>query len=215
MLKSLQSSPRILSLILLAGCVPGAAIDAYADDSPPPTNWRVIATSADRERLRGWRTAWIKALDQVAAAGQSQQIAPLGALMQPDAAQPGATPPAGDYACRVFKLGSRRPAGPVVTTLPPFTCRVAQEGGILSLTKLEGGQKPVGLLFPQDGSRMIFLGTMMLGDERRALEYGRDPERDMIGAFERIGDQRWRLVLPYPRWESLLDVVELVPKARG
>ncbi len=52
---------------------------------------------------------------------------------------------------------------------------------------------------------------MMLSDERKAQQYGDDPERDMIGALERVGPARWRLVLPYPHWESLLDVVELVP----
>ncbi len=36
-------------------------------------------------------------------------------------------------------------------------------------------------------------------------------DRDMAGVLERIGERRWRLVLPYPRFESLLDVVELVP----
>jgi hypothetical protein len=33
----------------------------------------------------------------------------------------------------------------------------------------------------------------------------------LAGYIERIGDKRWRLVLPYPRFESLLDVVEIVP----
>ena len=39
-----------------------------------------------------------------------------------------------------------------------------------------------------------------------------DATRDVAGVVERIGPQRWRLVLPYPRFESLIDVVELVPK---
>ena len=59
--------------------------------------------------------------------------------------------------------------------------------------------------------RMVFLGTLQLGDEQRALQYGRDRERDMAGVVERIGDNRWRLVLPYPAFESTLDVIELVP----
>ena len=58
---------------------------------------------------------------------------------------------------------------------------------------------------------MIFLGTMVLGDEKRALEYGRDSARDMAGALERVGERRWRLILPYPRFESMMDVIELVP----
>ena len=52
---------------------------------------------------------------------------------------------------------------------------------------------------------------MLLGDETRAMRYGIDPGRDMAGAVERIGPRKWRLILPYPRFESTLDVVELIP----
>ena len=51
----------------------------------------------------------------------------------------------------------------------------------------------------------------MFGDEIRALGYARDAGRDVAGALERVGPQRWRLILPYPRFESTLDVVELIP----
>jgi len=33
----------------------------------------------------------------------------------------------------------------------------------------------------------------------------------MAGLIERIGTRRWRVVLPYPHFESVLDVVELIP----
>jgi hypothetical protein len=33
----------------------------------------------------------------------------------------------------------------------------------------------------------------------------------MIGAVERIGPARWRIALPRPRFESTLDLIELVP----
>jgi hypothetical protein len=52
---------------------------------------------------------------------------------------------------------------------------------------------------------------MQLGDEKRPMSYGRDANRDMAGLIERIAERRWRVVLPYPRFESVLDVVELVP----
>ena len=80
-----------------------------------------------------------------------------------------------------------------------------------SLTKLSGSQRPVGLIFPDNLKRQIFLGTLELGDEEMALNYGSDRMRDMAGLVERIGDNRWRLVLPAPAYESLLDVIELVP----
>jgi hypothetical protein len=43
------------------------------------------------------------------------------------------------------------------------------------------------------------------------MQYGADPERDLAGYVERIGPNRWRLILPYPRFESMIDVLELVP----
>jgi hypothetical protein len=33
----------------------------------------------------------------------------------------------------------------------------------------------------------------------------------MAGALERIGPYRWRLILPKPHFESMMDVIELVP----
>jgi hypothetical protein len=82
---------------------------------------------------------------------------------------------------------------------------------VSSFYKTDGPQRPVGLAFRDGDMRGVFLGTMMLGDETTALVYGRDTDRDMAGIVERIGDKRWRIVLPYPRFESLLDVVEIVP----
>jgi hypothetical protein len=58
---------------------------------------------------------------------------------------------------------------------------------------------------------MIFLGTLQLADEQGVLRYGHDEERNMAGLIERIGPRRWRLVLPYPHFESLVDVIELIP----
>ena len=80
-----------------------------------------------------------------------------------------------------------------------------------SLTKLTGSQRQVGLLFAADPRRQVFLGTLVLGDELRAMQYGRDPDRNLAGWVERVDTARWRLILPYPRYESTIDVVELIP----
>jgi hypothetical protein len=79
--------------------------------------------------------------------------------------------------------------------------------------KLTGSQRPIGHLLPDPGERRIFLGTLQLGDETRALEYGRDRERDMAGIVQRIGDNRWRIVFPSPHFESMTDILELVPRS--
>jgi hypothetical protein len=62
-----------------------------------------------------------------------------------------------------------------------------------------------------DTRRLVFLGSMALGTEEVPRAYGDDPGRDMAGILERIGPFRWRLVVPWPRGESKLDVFELVP----
>ena len=48
---------------------------------------------------------------------------------------------------------------------PGFTCRVAAERNLQQLAKLNGSQRHVGLIFPGDAMRQVFLGTLVLGDE--------------------------------------------------
>lgn len=181
--------------------------------------WRRVATAEDRTRLRNWRQAWIDALAKAQGSAKDDTakaavIASDPLLFDPDRALSGAMPPPGSYRCRVIKLGANGTAMRDVTTYPPIDCKVDDEGEVSSLYKVSGAQRPVGLLFPDSSARTVFLGTMVFGDETKALSYGQDSNRDMAGYVERIGDKRWRLVLPYPRFESLLDVVEIVPAAK-
>ncbi len=174
-------------------------------------NWRSVATVADRERIRGWWDAWTAALASAQSAGFSSAIAAQGQLLEPQAALPNAHIPPGDYDCRVIKLGARAANMPAFTVYPEFRCRVEAEQDIFSFAKLTGSQRPVGLIFADNDRRKIFLGTLMLGDESRALDYGTDPQRDMAGIVERIGPNQWRIVFPRPAFESIVDVIELVP----
>jgi hypothetical protein len=94
---------------------------------------------------------------------------------------------------------------------PVFACAIGIDGSLQRLDKLTGSQRYVGVIFPDDGMRQIFLGTLVLGDENRAMQYGQDESRNIAGFIERVGEQRWRLVMPSPHFESLTDVMELVP----
>lgn len=199
--------------LALGLCALALGASAHAAGKFAP-DWRRVATSADRERIREWRTAFVQGLDAARAAGHAAEIAREGALLDPDAGLADGRLPPGDYRCRVIKLGSKTGATGAFVASPPFTCHIAAEGDLASFTKTSGAQRPVGMIFSGDGQRDIFLGTMMLGDEQRALDYGRDDDRDMAGAVERIGPERWRLILPYPRFESVMDVIELVPLSR-
>ncbi|MBE1525679.1 hypothetical protein GGC65_000135 [Sphingopyxis sp. OAS728] len=181
-------------------------------DAPPETcTWRATATDQDQERIRGWYKSWQAALADARAKGFGGDIDREGILLQPTAALPNPHLPAGDYRCRTIKLGTQGRSGLSYVAYGWFRCRVAPEQGLSSLTKITGSQRPVGLIFPDNLKRQIFLGTLELGDEKMAVNYGSDRMRDMAGLVERIGDNRWRLVLPAPAYESLLDVIELVP----
>jgi len=196
-------------LLVLGGCG-GNTLEPRAP-KPRPNDWRLIATQADRDRIARWRQAWITGLDK-AAAGNAPQIAAQGPLLKPDLALDDPLLPAGDYRCRTFKLGAQAKGLMDYVAYPFFTCRVTTVDGRIHLAKTDGSQRPVGDIFPDEGRRMIFLGAMALGDETRPLPYGRDAERDMAGIVERVAAERWRIAFPYPRWESTIDILELIPK---
>ena len=176
------------------------------------TAYKQVISENDRVRLRDWRKSFVDGLAAARKAGHSAEIAREGALLDPDAAVPGPAIPDGMYRCRVIKLGAKGPGNLDFVTYPPFTCRVHAQRTLQRLTKLSGSQRYVGLIFPGDPIRNVFLGTLVLGDEQRALQYGQDEQRDVAGYVERIGRDRWRLLMPQPHFESRLDVMELVPE---
>lgn len=204
---------RTAALLALSLCVTACAElrPTPAVIPAPASDWRQIATADDRERLRDWRDAFTSALRSARAAGHGPAIAAEGALLAPDAALPGPALPNGDYHCRVTKLGAKSAGLLDYVAYPAFTCRIAPHQGGQTLTKLTGSQRYVGLIMPGDAMRLTFLGTLALGDETRALRYGRDRERDVAGVIERIGPARWRMLMPRPHFESQIDVLELVP----
>jgi hypothetical protein len=175
------------------------------------TAWRDVATPADRERLHDWRKTFVEALNSARKSGHSAEIAAQGALLDPDSALGGQALLNGMYRCRVIKLGAKSEGMLDFVAYPDFSCRVGAERELQRLEKLSGSQRYVGLIFPNDAMRQVFLGTLVLGDETRAMQYGEDPDRNIAGYVERIGPNRWRLIMPNPHFESQLDVMELVP----
>lgn len=201
-----------------------AAVSACASTPPPPPpppgpssgetlmDWRGVATAVDRDKRQRTDAAWDRALDQARRLPGSGDLAPLGELIDPDAGRPGVTPPVGDYRCRTVKLGSQggdQGLGYVVYGW--FACRIEQTPRGLKFVKVTGSQRPSGLLFPESDREMVLLGSMALGQEPPANSYGQNADRDLIAGLERIGERRWRLVIPWPQNESTLDLIELVP----
>ena len=179
---------------------------------PPSANWHRAITEDDAARLRQIRAAWVEALAQ-ARGDHAAEVAAGGELLDPDAALLDPTPPPGEYDCRTIKLGTQSPGGLTYVDYPRFRCRIAARAeGSLSFVRLNGSQRPIGRLFPDTTRRMVFLGTVQLGDEQRAYRYSADTDRDQVAVLERIGPRRWRLVFPRPHFESRLNVIELVPR---
>jgi hypothetical protein len=205
---------RRVFLALLATLAACSAVEPSPQVVPAgSTNWRSVVTNEDRIRLRDWRQTFVEALADVRKSGHADEIAREGALLEPDAALADGTIPNGLYRCRTIKLGAKAPGTQSYVAYPPFRCQVRQLGKLQSFAKLNGSQRQIGTIFPSDGLKQVFLGTLVLGDETRAQRYGTDNDRNVAGFVERIGPDRWRLVMPSPSFESELDVMELVPAA--
>lgn len=172
------------------------------------TNWHMVASDADRERIAHWRDSFVAAL-KAARAQHGAEIDAEGPLLLPDSAQDRVAFGPGHYSCRIIKLGAQDPAMPTLKILPTVPCDVGTTGALLSLRLRAGPQRPDALLYPDLVRRMILLGSLTLGDEVMAHDYGQDATRDMAGIVERTDDGRWRILLPAPHFESLYDVIEV------
>jgi hypothetical protein len=173
--------------------------------------WKAVATAQDQDRIARLGLAWREAL---ADAGKTNaaDIRREGKLLLPRSALPRPAPTPGSYNCRLIKLGKATPASKAYESFKPFFCYVEVEDDLLTIVKQTGSQRPAGRLWEDDDpTRLVFLGSLALGNEDQPLAYGDDPKRNMAGVLERIGPFRWRLVIPWPQSTSKLDVFELTP----
>lgn len=209
----------LIGLAMLGGCetrpkLPPGARPVVEVQPPLKSNaWKGLATPADQDRLARIDSAWQQALSD---AGKSfgGEIRKEGVLLRPKAALPRPAPTPGSYNCRLIKLGQTAAKTRAFESFKPFFCYVEVEGDLLTIVKQTGSQRPAGRLWEDDNAdRLIFLGSLALGDEQQPVAYGDDPKRDMAGVLERIAPFRWRLVIPWPQSTSKLDVFELTPVA--
>ena len=203
-----------------AGCVPTPKPPPQGTSPiavrPPAKSdaWKLVATDADEDRIARLGLAWQEALAD-ARKGYADEIRKEGVLLRPRSSLARPAPTPGSYFCRLIKLGTATPKGKAYETFKPFFCYVEVEGDLLTIVKQTGSQRPAGRLWEDnDPTRLIFLGSLALGDEQQPLGYGDDPKRDMAGVLDRIAPFKWRLVIPWPQSTSKLDVFELTPVAQ-
>jgi hypothetical protein len=191
-----------------------------------PTSWQESATAADRKRLARLWEAWTHALAEVEASGETAALQALGPVVVPDSATmhantadrmaapaKGPLPEPGFYACRNIRLGQQdsKTGAPRVQSGEVRPCRITMQDGTLWFEQDIGASRLGGRLYP-GGDRMVFLGTTALPGEMGMMPYAADPERNAVGALRALGPAHWRLELPWPVWQSNLDLVDITPR---
>lgn len=218
-MKTARTSLTLALMLVAGGCAelgrkpykPTAAV--VVEPPSKADEWMRVATAEDEDRLARLGLAWQQALAE-ARRSDAALVRAEGKLLEPRAALPRPAPTPGSYNCRLVKLGRTSGKGPSFEKFKPFFCYVEVEGELLTIVKQTGSERPAGRLWEDErGDRLIYLGSLALGNEEQPLAYGEDPKRDMAGVLERIGPFRWRLVIPWPRSTSKLDVFELTPVA--
>ena len=203
----------IAATVAVGGCVPVKEKPRAIVSVGEPVKadlWQGIASAADQQRLANVSGAWAAGLADARKAGFATALRDDAELVKSNAALARPAPTPGSYRCRLVKLGGK----PAFEKFKPFFCYVEVDGNLLTIVKQTGSQRPAGRLWEDDNpTRLIFLGSLALGDEETPLAYGDNPKRDMAGIVERTGPFRWRLVIPWPQDGSKLHAYELTPVA--
>ena len=205
--------PILAVAAALGGCVPVKEKPRPTVTVAAPTKadiWLRIASAADQQRLANVSGAWAAGLADARKGGFTNALRADSELMKANAALARPAPTPGSYSCRLVKLGGK----PAFEKFKPFFCYVEVDGNLLTIVKQTGSQRPAGRLWEDDNpTRLIFLGSLALGDQEAPLAYGDNRKRDMAGILERTGPFRWRLVIPWPQDGSKLHAYELTPVA--
>lgn len=181
-------------------------------------SWRSTASPRDAGLIDAIDTIWGSALAALRGKGQARAIAARGALLEPGGALARAAPAPGPYRCRLVRIGATAPRARPISVSAESFCFVGVEDAQLTLTSDIPSRRFGGYLWEtRESHRLVFLGAGPASGRRTASAYGEDPGRDLAGRLERIGEFRYRLVLPVPGAEAQMQVLELsaAPRAPG
>lgn len=175
-----------------------------------PEAWRVAASEEDAQALEALPATWTAALGN-ARARYGRAIANEGDLLRPDAGESRAAPPPGPYRCRAIRLGSRTPRARPWSVSRSGFCFVGVQGDQLSLTSEIVGTRLGGYLWDvKDKEELIFLGAAIPPRAKTAPAYGESRTSDRSGVVQRLGDFRYRLVIPTREGDAMLMVIEMI-----
>jgi Domain of unknown function (DUF4893) len=181
----------------------GAPPSVTVEEAEP---WRGIASPRDAAALDSLGAGWDRALAAARTAGLSRRVAAEGALLRRHAGLARAAPAPGTYRCRYVRLGARR-----WTASAQAFCYVGVVAGQLSLATEIRGLRLGGYLWEvKGGERVVFLGAAAPAGTRNVPAYGDNAATDSAGLVERIGEFRYRLVLPEAAPGAGMTIVDMV-----
>ncbi len=184
----------------------GESPEEYRDNE-----WKIHATDDDQKRLYDWITALNAGVRGAVENGEGEKVDDPMGLFGINAPSGDSDIPAGLYSCAITKLGGAKDASLPFIAYPAFRCRVTVEDGRTQFVKLTGSQRTTGWIYKASKRHSVYLGTSFYGYENKAISYGETKERDDAAVLHRIGKDRWRMIFPWPYYESVVDVMELTP----
>ena len=178
--------------------------------TPAFAGWRDQASPADIDRLVQLPQIRAAAIADAQRGEGRGDFRALPRVLEPEGRAVAARALMGNWRCRQMKLG-RMSSYMVYDAW--FTCNIRPYNGGLLLQKMNGSQRFVGFLFPENGA-WVYLGASSARGEPWHNYSGRSPALgaqttpdDQIGLLAGIGNNHLRLEIPAVQ-ESLLDVVE-------
>jgi hypothetical protein len=178
--------------------------------TPAFAGWQDQASPADIDRLVQLPQIRAAAIADAQRGEGRGDFRALPRVLEPEGRAVPARALMGNWRCRQMKLG-RMSSYMVYDAW--FTCNIRPYKGGLLLQKMNGSQRFVGFLFPENGA-WVYLGASSARGEPWHNYSGRSPALgaqttpdDQIGLLAGIGNNHLRLEIPAVQ-ESLLDVVE-------
>ncbi|QTI78792.1 DUF4893 domain-containing protein [Roseomonas marmotae] len=161
-------------------------------------------TEFDQQRLERFDSARREAIAAARAGGTPADVAELAEVLKGQAVEMAPARMAGEWRCRALKLGGRPP----LVIYRDFKCRITDDEEGLRLEKLTGSQRTSGIFYDIGGARLGYAGAEAWGEEK-PLRYNMDLSRDQVGYLIPLAEDRMRLELPLPLYESRFDILEL------
>ena len=178
--------------------------------TPAFAGWQDQASPADIDRLVQLPQIRAAAIADAQRGDGRGDFRALPRVLEPEGRAVPARALMGNWRCRQMKLG-RMSSYMVYDAW--FTCNIRPYNGGLLLQKMNGSQRFVGFLFPENGA-WVYLGASSARGEPWHNYSGASPSLgaqvtpdDQIGLLTGIGNNHLRLEIPAVQ-ESLLDVVE-------